>query len=242
MEFEHFGLSRDLLYLCSLLLGVAAAIFYITTRKDCSLRKRSILITVILCLSACIVALLAASVILSKGMIFGVALIYPLMVLFFILGGIGFYFPRAGGCTIIFAGGLFAVFICFFFLSFPAFKEPRSLSVRATENELLFRREADTWNIRDDGNTIRFEAVSITANPAYPVIGGERRGLITRVTRNNIELFTLGGKFRRLAGDSLGFLREKTTIDLPVELMSPGISISVLFNGKQLYFDPPIRL
>jgi hypothetical protein len=173
-------------------------------------------------------------------MIFGVTVIYPVAALFFILGGIALYFPRAGGCSIIFAGGLFVVFIGFSFLIFLGLKEPLSVTVRFSGNELLFRQEADTWNAQNDRNDIRFEAVSVTAHPAYPFIGGERRGLITRVLRNDTELFSLAGKSHLLPGDpgqSMGFFRELFTLDLPVRILSPGTGMSAVFNGKELYLE-----
>jgi len=252
MEFEYFGLSRDLLYLCSLILGIAAAAFLVTLKKNCTLRWKSLMITLIIWLASCFVASLAASVILSGGLIFSSLSRYPfiivLMVLFFVLGGLALYFPRAGGCSIIFAAGLFLVYMCFSFWIYPGLKEPERLVVHASETGLVFRLDAETWDFQDshyDQGMIHFEAVSITANPAYPLIGGERRGLITHILRNGNELLAFTGTISRYSknfGKSPGFLREAFILDLPAEALLPGISLSVLFNGSRLYLDPPIQL
>ena len=245
MDFEYFGLSRDLLYLCSLFLGTIAAAFIVMKRKECTMQRKSLQITLILFLAACAIASLAASVILSQGLIFTFGLIYPFVVLFLVLGFLALYFPLAGGCTIIFAAGLFAVIIGVSFLIYPGFKEPSGIVVRSSGTELIFRRGDETWDVNNDRNIIRFVAVSITAYPAYPLIGGERRGLITRVLRNGTELFILSGNSGRFSGvnkNSLGFLRQELTLDLPLGTMPPGISLSVLFDGKKLYYDPPIQL
>ena len=245
MGFEHFGLSRDLLYMSSLFLGGIAAAFLVTLRKSCTLRRKSLMITVMLLLGSLCIAAVAASVILSGGLIFSVSLLYPFLALFFILGGLALYFPRAGGCTIIFFAGIFIVYLCFSFLIYPGFKEPERLLVRSSGAELIFRRGTDTWEVENDQRMIKFEAVSIAAHPAYPLIGGEKRGLITRIMRNENELLALASSFGKPSGslkESLGFLREDYTLDLPIGALPPGVSVAVLFDGSQLYFDPPIHM
>jgi len=168
--------------------------------------------------------------------------------LFFVLGGLALCYPRAGGCSIIFAAGLFLVYMCFSFWVYPGLKDPERLVVRASETDLVFRLGAETWDIQNDHydqGMICFEAVSITANPAYPIIGGERRGLITCVLRNDNELFVFTKTFNRYSGGfrkSWGVFRQEFTLDLSVRALPPGISLAVLFNGTQLYFDPPIQL
>jgi len=245
MDFNFFSLSRDLLYLSFLLWGAAAASFLIITRKDCTLRQRSVWITAIFCLSAIALAFLSASIILSNGMIFTVASIYPFVVLCLVLGGLALYFPRAGVCTVILAIGLFTAYISFSFLFYPGLKEPVSLVVRSSGTELIFRRDDETVNTHNDGRAISFQAVSITAYPGCPLVGGETRGLITRVQRDDEEILIFGSRLYRRSGalkKSWGFLREDHVLNLPAGTMLSGTSLSVLFNGKRLYFDPPIQL
>ena len=241
MEFDHFGLSRDLLYLASLLVGASAGVFLITRRRKCTLRQRSLLISVILCLLSCVLASLAASVILTRGMVFAVPSVYPFVVLFLALGALVVYFPRAGLWTVIFIAGFYIAWISFSFLAFPRCREPVRLTVRSSGGELFFYQDEETWNFRNDGKTVTFEAASITAHPSFPLIGGEQRGLITRVLRDDEQLFGLTGRLFRFFGGP-GFFREFHSLNLPMGVMLPGAGISALFDGKKLYFDPPIRL
>jgi hypothetical protein len=192
--------------------------------------------------------LLAASIILSRGLIFGVSIIYPFIGLFFVLGGLAVYFPRAGGYPAIFFAGLCTVYICFSFLAYPGLKEPEQLVARATGTGLVIKqkdgaRDIDTSFNGDD--IIGFEAVCVTANPAYPLIGGERRGLITCILGNREELFSFYGKGKKQQNSfrgSWGSRYENFYLELPVRAMPPGIGVKVLFDGKQLYFDPPVQL
>ena len=239
---NHFGLSRDLLYLASLLAGASAGAFLVTLRRSCTLRQKSRWITVILCLIACTMASLAASVILTKGTVFTVYSVYPLVVLFFVMGAAGLYFPRAGGCAIIIITGFYAVWISFSFLVIPRCKDPIRLTVRSSGSEFIFHQDDEIWKIQDNGGTITVKAASITAHSSFPLIGGEQRGMITGVLRNGADHYE--SKIRRIPEEGSagpGFFREFYAVDLPKGAMLPGVSLSVLFDGNKLYFDPPIR-
>ncbi|MDR2661997.1 MAG: hypothetical protein LBC31_03270 [Treponema sp.] len=245
------GPSRDLLYLASLLFGIALGIFLVSRRKGTSLRRRAGLISALLCFIALALASLAGALIFSGGMIFSVAAFYPLAGLFLSLGVVAACFPRAGACPLILAAGLFSIWICFTFLVYPRFEEPERLSLRSGGGSLiLFRlhggsgKDTETWDIRDNGSPLTFEAASVTAHPAYPLIGGERRGLILRARRDNEQLFAFTRNLYRLdfPGGGLGFSLNKYNLELPPGTLLPGMSLSVLFDGEKLYFDPPIRL
>ncbi|GHV84541.1 hypothetical protein AGMMS50230_01490 [Spirochaetia bacterium] len=266
MDFDHFGPSRDLLYLSVFLFGCVLGSFLMMIRKTCTLRQRSRWISVILCLVSAALAALTGSVILSQGLIFTASPVYPFLPVFFVLGTAALRFPRAGGCTIIFAAGLFAVWLCISFFVYPRFADGESvqLSIRSAENgELLFRRliaardapkaseawrqtveaAAETWNIEHNGRGITFEAVAITAYPGYPIIGGERRGLITQVVRDGEQLLALTKNVYRFRfSGGLGFSLDRYSLELPAAVIIPGINFAVLFDGKKLYFDPPIQL
>ncbi|MDR1307648.1 MAG: hypothetical protein LBK74_08755 [Treponema sp.] len=259
MEFKHFdtldafnfGPSRDLFYLASLLFSIALGIFLVSRRKETSPRRRAGLISALLCFISLALASLAGAVILSGGVVFSAVSFYPPAVLFLSLGAAVVCFPRAGGCPFIFAAGLFSVWICLTFLVYPRFEEPERLSLRSGGGSLILFRlhggsgtDTETWNIRDNGSPLIFEAASVTAHPAYPLIGGERRGLIVRVQRDGEQLFALTRNLRRLefSGGGLGFSLNKYGLELPPGALLPGMSLSVLFDGEKLYFDPPIQL
>lgn len=243
MDFDNFGPARDLLYVTMLFFGAAAGVLIKIIQKKYTLSQKSNWISVIFLLVSLGVASLAVSVILSMGMVFSVVSVYPFIPFFLALGILGMYFPRAGICSIVFAAGFFTAWICFTFLVFPELKEkePVKITVRSSNDDYIFRRNDDAWNIKNDGRTITFEAASVTAYPGYPLIGGEQRGLIIRVLRKDEQLIAFTNSLFRFSHSS-GFILERYTLDLPPGAMLPGISFSVLFNGKHLYFDPPIQL
>jgi hypothetical protein len=246
-----FARSRDLLYLTSLLWGTAVGTFLASRRKEATLRRRSSRISAALFLSSLALSSLAGAVILSGALVFTVTSLYPFVILFLVLGTAAVCFPRAGAFPLIFAACLFAVWMCFTFLVYPRFEKPEQLSLRSGGGSLVLVRlhgspgkDDTTWDIQDNGNPLVFEAASLTAHPAYPLIGGERRGLILRVRRNGQELFALTKNLYRFHffGGGLGFSLEKYSLELPPGALLPGMSLSVLFDGEKLYFDPPIEL
>jgi len=257
MDFEHFASARDLFYLGSLLLGTSLGAFLTTRLTTCTLRQKSVWITAILFLLSFALASLAGAAILSGCLIFGYLSLYPFVILFLATGTLAVRFPRIGGYAIIITTTIFLIWISFSFLVFPRFTEPEQLTLRsATSGQILVRmgitarglgntgkQDAETWTIDDDGRPITFEAVSITAYPGYPLIGGEQRGIITQVTRRGERLFILAGSLYLFSRSrSPGFVLEHHTLDMPPGSIRPGINLSVLFDGKRLYFDPPIQL
>jgi hypothetical protein len=196
------------------------------------------------------VASLACAVILSRGRIFALPSLYPWVCFSLALGTAAFRFPRAGGCTIIFVLGLFAVWICVSFLSYPGPDKPDGLSLYSAEDgHILIRKiakgpeEGESWNIEDDGKALVFEVAALTAHPSYPLVGGEQRGSIVRISRNGTQLFSLTGNgYRFRFSGGLGFSLTWHTLELPTGALLPGVSLSVLFDSQRLYFDPPIQL
>jgi hypothetical protein len=250
MNFEHFGPARDLLYLTALLTGICIGAFLIMIQKANSTRSRSRWVSVLYCLVSLTVASLAGAVILSRGQVFTIISLYPFVALFLILGILGARFPRAGGCTIIFVIGLAAVWICFSFLVYPSFEDPAEVSLYAPgAGQFLLRRsrrpgvsaEDETWNIKDDGSPLLFEAASLTAYPGYPIIGGERRGIIVRAGRQSEQIFSVR-RFRSGAFAGPGFILDRYSLEIPSGALLPGMNLSVLFNGEKLYVDPAIQL
>ena len=240
MNYENFGLARDLLYLTALFIGLSTGAFLLIKTKSCTLRRRSQLITVILFLAAFAVTSLAVAVILTRGQVFSVVSIYLFFAIFLVFGIIGLYIPRVGISIIIALSGLYIVLISFSFLVYPRINDLDPLLVRATDESFVFRHGADMWDIQDTGGAIRFEAVCITPYPGYPLIGGEQRGILTQVSRANEQLFSLRNRNLSILGMP-GFVREYFTLDLPEGFMLPGFSLSVLFNGTELFFEETIQ-
>ncbi|MDR2211431.1 MAG: hypothetical protein LBO65_08230 [Spirochaetaceae bacterium] len=249
MNFEYFALSRDLFYLSALSLGAGLGSLLMAFRKKNSYKKRLSWITTALFLGSLIFSALAGTTILSRAQVFTVLSLYPWGCFFLVLGTLVIRFFKAGSCTAIFAGGLFVVWICISFLSYPLFKEPERLSFQSSPSkEIIIRQDPlgpgdeQAWTIEDNGRPLVIEAAAVTAHPSYPIIGGERRGAIIRVLREDQELFTAAKNLYRLRGSGgLGFSLDRYTLDLSPEVLLSGISFSVLFNGRALYFDPPIQ-
>jgi hypothetical protein len=257
MNFDHLGPARDLFSLTFLLLGGALGSFLMTLRRSCTIHSGSRWIAVLLCFVSVALAALAGAVILSRGLVCTVPVFYLMGLFFLALGTAALRFPRAGGCTMIFAAGLFTVWLCVTYFAYPRFDDLQPLIVRAGgDGELIIRRgaavrnrtggspagEAEIWNV-SGGGIIRFEAASINAHPAYPLIGGSGRGLITRVSRDREELFTLTNRLYRLVfSGGLGFSVETRTLEFSAGALPAGVSLTVLFDGTQLSVDPPIQL
>jgi hypothetical protein len=258
MNIPHFDAARDFFYLCFLFLGASLGSFLIILSEECTLRKRAMWITAIFILLSFSIGFLAGALILSGGAIQTVPSLYPFALLFFAAGAAGLRFPRAGGWSVIFASAAFFLWITFSFLVFPRLEKQEhqpslkgegsplaQLSIRSEgEKQILIRRNKDfeTWNIQDDGRTLTFEAVSVTAISACPLIGGEQRGVITQVTRKKERVFNLcGNLFGFSRFNKPGFSLERHTLDLPTGVVRHGITLSVLFDGKQLRFDPPVQ-
>ncbi|MDR2314600.1 MAG: hypothetical protein LBE02_08720 [Spirochaetaceae bacterium] len=250
MNFEHFALSRDLFYLTALSLGAGLGALLMAYRKTGSRKQHGAWISTTLFLGSLIVSALAAAVILSKGLVFTVPSLYPWGCLFLLLGILGIRFFKIGGCAIIFAGGLFVVWICISFLNYAPFTEPEQLSLEAASSgQIVIRRDPagrrapEAWTVEDDGRTLFIEAAAVTAHGSYPLIGGERRGAIIRIRREDRQLAAInpdGFRFKHSGG--LGFSLDQYTLELPPGILASGINLAVLFNGRALYFDPPIQL
>jgi len=240
MSFENFGLARDLLYLTALFIGLGIGAFLLIKTKPCTLRRRSQLIALMLFLAAFAVVSLAAAIMLTRGRVFSVISIYPFMLIFIVFGIIGLYIPRAGISIIIALSGLYIILISLSFLVYPRFDDLDPLLVRATEESFVFRHGTEMWDIEDTGGVIHFEAVCITAYAGYPLVGGEQRGLVTQVLRANEQLFSLRKRHLSILGVP-GFVREYISLDFPEGFMLPGFSLSILFNGKELFFEETIQ-
>lgn len=252
MEFDKLSLSRDFLYLFSLFAGTGVGSLLSVFKRENTLWNRSAWISLALFLFSGAVASIAASVIFSRGGIFSVSPVYLPAIITFVLGVLAVRFPCVGGCTLIFAAGLCAVWICVSFLRFPRFDyEKPEISLQARGEGLLIvnrrARKPETWNIKNDrepgsaGEPLEFEAVTFTAAFPWPVIGGKKRGLITQIKRGSETVFSAGGRGLNAAGKALGTVQH-FSLTLPAEALPPGIHVSVLFDGEKLYLDPPVPL
>jgi hypothetical protein len=244
MSFEHFAPSRDLFYLTALSLGAGLGSLLMAYRKTSSRKQHMAWISTTLFLGSLIISALAAAIILSNGLIVTLPSLYPWGCLFVLLGALTIRFFKTGGCAIIFAGGLFVIWICISFLNYPSFTEPQRLVLESTPSgQIVIRRDVKIWTAEDDGRALHIEAAAVTAHSSYPIIGRERRGAIIRIRRGDEQLAAIsprGYRFKHSGG--LGFSLDQYTLELPPGILRPGINLAVLFNGRELYFDPPLQL
>jgi hypothetical protein len=247
MEFENAGLSRDFLYLFCFFAGTALGALLSVFKRGNTLRAGSAWISAALVLFSAAVAFAAAAVIFSGGAVFLAFPLYVPAAVILVLGVFGIRFPRAGACTVIFMGGLFAVWVGLSFLRYPSpgDKEPEGISVFSSgDGTLVLRRggrDGESWNIKD-GGPLKFEAAAIDADFRYPLIGGEKRGLITRVDYGSQNVFLSPKSLSAPDQGRLGFSHSRFSLTLPAGVLLSGMGLSILFDGEDLYFDPPIQL
>ncbi|MDR1390474.1 MAG: hypothetical protein LBJ31_10925 [Treponema sp.] len=259
MDAEKFALARDLFYLSFLFLGLSAGALFRSRRHG---HGHGAWFTALYCFIACSTAFLSLATIFSQGAVFTIPAIYILCTLFFAAGALGIIFPVAG-CALVFTGGLITIWTVIVFARFPQFnfnsqglsvlRENRfekkqayveKISVRSAGNGILLARngaeEDERW-ILGQGETLVFEAAALSLHRLFPLLGGERRGRITGVKRGSETLFFVSpGAARSLSSSKPAMNSQVFTLDLPASLR-PGISLSVIFDGSSLFFDPPLR-
>ncbi|MDR1931055.1 MAG: hypothetical protein LBQ44_10575 [Treponema sp.] len=249
MEFENSFLSRDFLYLCALFAGAGTGSVLSIFKRRSTLRSRSAFVSAALLFFSGAAAFFTAAVIFSRGALFSAHPLYMPAGLIAVLGALAVRFPPAGVLSVLIAG-LFAVWIGLFFLRYPPLQKekPEALSVYSSKTGIFIVRRygagSESWNIRNDGNPLQFEAAALAADYRYPLLGGERRGLIIRAARGGETLFSAplskGGPAEREQWRP-GFTRRPFSLTLSAGELLPGMGLSVLFDGEDLYFDPPVE-
>lgn len=250
MEFENPSLARDFFYLSFLLLGAAGGSLASIFKRSTSLRSRSGWISAALVFFSGAVAAAAGATIFSQaGVFLNVSLYIPAGIAF-VVGGLAVRFPRAGACTLVFLLGLCTVWICLTFLRYPGFTKtsPEGISVLSAggtgEGMLIVRQnngENETWNV-DTRAALEFEAVAVSSDFRYPLIGGMTRGLVVQAVQGTGTIFQSSKYLSGERQSLLGFSFSRHSLTLPAGALLPGMGLSVLFNGEKLYFDPPIQL
>jgi hypothetical protein len=246
MEYENLSLARDLMYLFALLAGAGAGSLLSIFKRKNTLRKRASWVSAALFFFSGAIASAALAVIFSKGAVFTLFPLYVPALAVLAAGVLAVRFPRAGAGAVMLAAGLCAAWMWFTFSTAPrlegeAAKRARQLSVQSQGDGKLIisrREKSETWNIKDDGNPLEFKALAFTPAFPFPLIGGERRGLITGISRGADTIYSSGREPTRFF-PSGGI--ERFSLALPAKAVPPGMGLLVLFDGKELRFDPPIQ-
>jgi hypothetical protein len=258
MDFEHFSVSRDLLYLASLFTGAGLGCFLAALSSV--RRGRSGWISAALCFLSCAVAAISGSIILSTGAVFTAFPLFVPAAAFFVTGVLALRFPRAG-VVFVFLAGVFTVFAAAVFLRYPRFVSPDNpagngnlpvMTVQSTGGGILVRKtqrpadragspdstdsdSAETWNLAEGSpaESLYFEALAVEANPLYPVFGGEKRGFFTGAGRGEEVFFSV----------KTFFFKAPAASALSEIMPSPGIDAPSVLGFSPRYFrtELPIR-
>jgi hypothetical protein len=203
MDFEHFALSRDLLYLAGALTGAALGCFLSLFGKTRTIRSRNRRISVLLCVLSGAIAAMALSLIVSQMRILGAGLLFiPVGVCVFVFM-LAVVFPGFVAYPLILVSGLLVIWAGHTFLRFPVIKEssvPLAFVFHEREHIVVRFPAGDRAQNNDrspnprpgrieslvvsgDLFSLEFSAAVITHNRLYPIIGGEKRGAIAMIRR-----------------------------------------------------------
>ncbi|MDR2767792.1 MAG: hypothetical protein LBB82_05640 [Treponema sp.] len=258
MESDNFALYRDLFYLSFLFFGISAGAVLCRQRSGNTLRRRAAWLAAIYCFIACAAAFLSPAVVFSGGAVFTVKSIYLVCAVFFFAGAAGIYFPRSAGAALVFAAGIITIWIALAFARYPEFQTAEgppyveSFALRSFGDGVRLVRQnrkpdtadaAESWSLDYEESPLVFEAAAFSAHRLFPLVGGEKRGLITRVSRGGEVLFSVSPwMIRPLSRSRPGFSSRIFSLDLPAGALLPGMNLSVVFDGDSLVFDPPIHI
>lgn len=205
MNFEqfpagNFAPARDFMYLAALALGAALGCILNRFRKKATNRFRNLSVTAGFCFLSVFVVALTAAAIWSNWMVFlEIPLYFPLIIAALITA-LAFRFPRAAGFPVFLTSGLLLVWICLTCLRFSPVNNTGEGRLVRDENGIVHVRlipqagsqSEISFSYRPAGESvnIEFKALHILIAREFPLIGGDRRGIITEVLGNNEILFS----------------------------------------------------
>jgi multisubunit Na+/H+ antiporter MnhB subunit len=233
------GLFRDLLYLCALLTGAALGCILSLFRGDLTAARRGRILSRVFRIFSGVIVVITAMILKTPGGFSGLpGLILPAAVIALIVLA-GCRFPRAGALLFL-PVGLCVVWLGYSFLRFPRIgPEGETLArignagggVYFFSPELRAKpgragRPSGAVYREFPGGTLELEGAYVVFDGRFPLIGGERRGLIREVRRNGEPVFSgplgessLLGAYYGLfpassGGEGFCFRRFSRTLDL----------------------------
>jgi hypothetical protein len=259
MEFENFALSRDLWYLFSFCAGAAAGCAIALFLRRSTVRAKNARITAAFCFLSGAVAALALAVIFSTGRIFFAFPVFVPSLILFVLGILSLCFFKFAAALVL-AAGLAVVIVTLNFLAYPRAEAgaefPLNISVQASGDGVMIQRNkvagsqsvtAEVWNLAQQGansgqganngqgEDIEVQAIALSADPRWPVFGGERRGEFSLVLKGDEAVFAKKTFFLP------GITADSFRAIIPAEALYPGMTYTTRFDGQSLSFDPPPR-
>jgi hypothetical protein len=266
MDFEYFALSRDLLYLTGALIGAALGCFLSLFGKTCTIRSRNRRISALFCILSGAVAAAALSLIVSQRRILGTNLLFvPVGICVFVFM-LAVIFPRVVAFPLILVSGFLVIWAGHTFLRFPVVKESSvPLALISHEGERLVvrfpagdRAQNNAWNrnsrldreslvISGDSSSLEFSAAVVSYSRLYPLIGGEKRGVISMIWQgedvlyadpyiNDSLLFSYYSRFISKSGTTRFGIDYRTFREqVPATLAET--NLAVFFDGQGISFN-----
>ena len=260
MDFSGFALSRDLLYLCGVVSGIAVGFLLSLFRKDLGKGSRNRRVTLALVFFSGTVACLAISYIVSMGKIFTIAAVLIMAGIFLIVFALAVRFPRVVAYPLILLGGLALSWLCVFCLRFPAITDAPVLTLSHAESAAaddmyliqwapaspgIDPEDDETSIIQIEGRRSRlnFSAAVFTIGQYYPFVGGRKHGLITEINSdigqeyydnsldNPLARIGYASSYSRLPVRALRISAEYISKTLTLDNMLPGNEISVYIDS-----------
>jgi hypothetical protein len=268
MDFDNFALARDLFYLAGALAGAAAGCFLTLFRRNCSIRSRNRRISVLLCVLSGAIAAIALSLIVSQRGILRVNFLFVSTGICIFVFVFAVIFPRAVAYPLILAGGLLFVWVGYTFLRFPVIEESSvPLAFVSHEGERLVVRfpsggrsqnisrnlksgqdKIEPLVVSGDVSSLEFFAVVISYNRLYPLIGGEKRGVISMIRRGDEILYinpyvnkplfsSYYSHFNSQAGNvRIGIDYRNFQEKIPAAFRR--VNLTIFFNDRGIFFEP----
>jgi len=198
MTSDFSGTARDLLYLAFLFFGAGTGCFLnrFRARAKTGFRNRSVTLGFVL--YACAACVFAIMLIVSGGRI---QTHFSVYITGFVLAALALpavRFPRAAGFPVVIAAGIVIVWTAYSFGQFPLLNNPGSranIGCLEMDGQYTFGTAGDQSKAQFPRSVISADSVleiTITSFEYaffFPVIGGERRGKITRLNVNGTNLY-----------------------------------------------------
>jgi hypothetical protein len=268
MEFEQYAAARDLLYLSALFAGAGLGCILNWFRTGSGPRFRSRTITLALCLFSGMVVALAGALIYSNGLILFEKPLYIPVVIAASLLILAVRFPRAAGFPLILISGFIAVWIGYSYLQFPRINSD-GLSLASITNEgngqytvrlAVDRGKAPSGSspgqdlriqIAGKDQSLEFFFIHIAYAPPYPLVGGENRGIITKISDERETFYSdprldsgllrgwYTGALKNLSsGPENWYISfEESHDNIPPATFLPGMALKISFDGNALLFN-----
>jgi hypothetical protein len=259
MTFEYFPLCRNLLYLTAALAGVMLGCALKLLKRNITTGARNRIVAAIFCVFSGIFVCFSLILIRSRGTLDFVPPLLPFLggtVLLFVLA---VSFPRGAAFPLVLFGGLVIVWTGYSFLRFPRIRPEGAPLISMSRNgEGAFalrliapgKDERRGWtyafNAGEEEPFPELRGLLISFDDAYPLIGGDRRGMITEIRRDGTAPFFPEGWllprwYTSLSSDNLplGISVQRFRKELQPSSPSPGTSITLLFDGTAFIRESP---